>query len=129
VDAAAERHAARVSKVAEICALLERGSSRSAAAKQCGVGWSKLSHWRRDHDDIRTMIDAAEARAECTFSDRLSRLSENGSLGATTFWLERRRRKTWGKDRPEPIEAAAEDTDEAALKARWKELTGRDWEC
>lgn len=97
--------------VRRICAALEGGASRRAAAESNGISFMCLEHWLNPLDKIldeeqylflTESLQEAEARAELTHSGSIHRAGVEGDWRASDKWLAKRRPKDWA-DVPTPI--------------------------
>lgn len=100
---------ARPTKLNDVCTqaivkAIRAGVSLSGAAKSAGIGERTLFDWLSrgragevPFEQFSQRVREAEGHAETFVVSKLFEQIEDGNVGATCFWLERRRPEEWGK--------------------------------
>lgn len=103
-------------RIDRICEALALGVSWAAAAAFAGVNEATVHRWRqageRGRQPYRELCErATQARdaAEVRMAGIVIRAAEEGNPGAAMWWLERRRRETWGRTQEVQIQTSVDD--------------------
>jgi hypothetical protein len=110
---------------AALCDALERGCTRKDAAALAGIAESTLFQWLaagRDDEahrfvELLQAVEHAEAQASQVAVGTIRTAMDKGDWKAAAWWLERRRRRTWGK--PQVVRAPPGRVDLEGLEPGW----------
>lgn len=111
---------------------IEAGGSRESAAAAAGIHKSTLTEWlargRRGEEPyagFQARVKAADGHAEDAMVRVVREAALDGTWQAAAWWLERCRGKRYALKRDVKLELKPMAEDEA--RAKFKELTGKDW--
>lgn len=112
---------------------IRNGGSRNAAAEAAGVDRSTLFEWiargrkgEAPFNDFVDRIKRAESVAENAMVRVVRKAARMGTWQAAAWWLERRRSKQYALKRDMKVELKRELSEDEA-RAKYKELTGKEW--
>jgi hypothetical protein len=111
----------------KIIAALKIGATRTAAYQAAGIGTNTFYRWMNEDSSFREAVENAEGLAELAYTRDIRMASRERNPKAAAFWLERRRRKDWGRIDTlvvaEPsIEDRLDEEDEATLRELLRHL-------
>jgi hypothetical protein len=102
--------------IARVCEALELGVSWAAAAAHAGLAEQTLITWRKRGQtgkkpfaEFLERATRARDAAETRMAAIVMQSALEGNVGAAMWWLERRRRETWGKTQDVQIQTSADD--------------------
>jgi len=122
-----------------ICDAIKNGNSREMAAHSAKIAVSTLYAWlrrgRAGESPFVELLEAtkkAEAEAEGEAVEIIRAAGRKGTWQAAAWWLERRYPKRWAlrKQAAEKLSSSerVEQMTPEQRRARWKEITGHDWD-
>jgi len=116
----------------KILQCIRSGGSRASAAGLAGINPATLTDWmargksgEAPFDAFYAGIKAADAHAEQEMVGIVREAAKMGTWQAAAWWLERRRHKTYALKRDMKLEVTQLSEEQA--RARYKELTGKEW--
>lgn len=111
--------------ITQICKLLEKGMPIRLICGAVGITDACFYMWmqkgeagKKEYIDFFSKVEAAKAKAVELYLDRLNNYSENGSVYATTWFLERRCPEEFG--RRDKIDVKSENKNETHIDANVK---------